>query len=629
MLNRAELFQQKMNFIFEKISNSNLDKFTKLFYIEGKTTFENRRYNLNKNWLKKATISKTFQKEYHLYPFSQKIFNGKKLFRDVYVFLEMDLVDFQDRIQAYVEYESIVLVPNDMNYRYLYTFSNNGIENSHNIDYYHIEHLSYNGNRVDIEVTPPKNKDFLEIEPYYGILKLQKNKIILTFENSQDYISAIFNLELTNRHTKFLVGVIIGIADINEKVPISKKVILMKEPMDDVNKLYLILNEIEVLSAKENFYTFKENNQNNISNHLEKYINKIENINRVFKRLSNQNHFKTFYEQVAFQEFSATNHLFQKFNQKHSFYVHYRKRLLHILIESHKRVPFEKIFMVMPIYQGDNLFEQQSDNAIEIQNSLKKLSKKVEITIIFVIKDCKKSFKKEFMTFLKNISNFIKIDFAFKENIEYEVNSFDFFYTDNNDFVVSKSLRTNITAFQLYQHKNSVDEYHSIFRTISNRSISYKEFIESKNKLCQKKNSLIEKLSGEWYHYFYGSRFLEEDRVVIWEDGKVEYYCQGQKREEGKIITKEYQSVILLDDNTTKRLSIIVFDHQPYQIQKAFFTKNIAKQLERDLNIFSMGILSRKPISIDIVIEILGDIEEVRFLEKTIMSKKLSDYLAL
>ena len=626
-LNKAELFQQKMNFIFEKISNSRLDEFTKLFYINGKTTFENRRYNLNKNWLKKATISKTFKKEYHLYPFSLKIYNGQKLFTDVHQFLEMELIEFQTRILAYIEYERIVLVPKDMNYTHLYTFSSHGIEKNNNIDAYQIEHLKHIGNRVDILVTPPCNKASLNIASYTGTLKLKNNKIILTFENNQDYISAIFNLELLNRHSKFLVGVIIGIADINEKIPVSKKVILAKEPIANVDSLYLILNETEIISANENTYEFKYHDKNLLNTHLEKYIQKVQRVNSLFKRFSKQGYFTSFYEQVAFQEFSATNNLFQKFNKNHSFYVYYRKRILNILIDSYKHKPYKKLFMVMPIYQEDNPFEQQSDNAIKLQKGLKKLSKNVMVEMIFVIKDCEKPFKEEFMVFLKEIYSLIKISFVFKEKVEYEVNSFDFFYTDNSDFVVSKLLRTNTTAFQLYQHKNNVNEYHTIFRTISNRSISYQEFIVSKTKICTKENPLLKKLSGEWYHYFYGSKFFWEDRVVIFEDGRVEYYCEEQKREEGKIITKEYQSVILLDNNITKRLSTIIFDHQPYQIQKAFFTKNVTKQFETNLDIFSIGILSRRPIPEDKAIEILGDIEDARFLEKSMMSKKLSNYL--
>jgi len=42
------------------------------------------------------------------------------------------------------------------------------------------------------------------------------------------------------------------------------------------------------------------------------------------------------------------------------------------------------------------------------------------------------------------------------------------------------------------------------------------------------------------------------------------------------IINKEYQSIILLEDDITKRVLTIVFDHQPHKIQDAFLVKIIA-----------------------------------------------------
>ena len=626
MLNKAEIFKQKMIFIKEKVCDNNLDKFTHLFWIKDKTEFANRKYNLNKNWLQKATISKSFDKEYHEYAFSLKNIHGKKLFKDADDFLNSELKNFKEIIQSYVDYQNTAIVPKDLNYKYLYNFSCN-VEDDARIDCYYIEHLNSDNTETNIMVTPPKNKTSFKIKPYEGTLKLQKNKIILTFSNSEDYISAIFNLELANRHTKYLVGVGIGIADINEKIPISKKVILTKEPVEDMNELYLTLNETERISAKENSYKFQDDSKNPMNSHLEKYIKKIARLDSLFKRLSKQGHFTSFYEQLAFKEFSATHNLFQKFQKNHSFYIHYRKRILDILIESHKNEPYKKLSMVMPIYKEDNLFEQQSDNAIELQNALKELSKNVEIKIVFVVKDCNKPVKQEFITFLKEVSSLMKIHFVFKEKIEYEVNSIDFFFTNKDDFVISKELRTDISAFQLYKHKNTIDKYHAFFRTILNRSISYEEFMKDKNLICTENNPLLKNLSGEWYHYVYGSKKFWEDKVKIYEDGRVEYFCEDEKTEEGYIINKEYQSIILLDDERTKRLMTIIFDHQHYQIQKAFFAKSIGKQFEKNLDMFTVGIFSRKPISIEKAKEILGNIEDVAFLEKNDMADRLGDYL--
>ena len=623
-----KIFQQKNKFIFDKVCKKDYDEFSKLFHIKnGKTSFEHRKIYLKANWLGKATSPRNFRKEYEKYPFSEILYNGKKLFKNAEEFLNIDLVVFEEKVKLYVEYKNTITIPRNLNYKYLYTFSSNGVEGNHNIDYYHIKHLSNIDNEIEIEVAPPKNKESLNIKPYIGTLKLEKNRLILNFSNSDDYVSAIFNIGLANRHTKYLVGVGIGIADNNEKIPMSKKTVLTKELIKDIEELYPTLNETERISAKENSYKLEVDNNNILPNHLEKYIKKVERLNILFKKLIKQGYFTSFYEKLALQEFSATNTLFQKFQKKHSFYVHYRKRVLDILIESHNTNPYNKLCMVMPIYKDDNLFEQQSDNAITLQNKLKELSKNVTIEIIFVLKSCDKVFKQEFMNLLKEMNSTMTIKFAFKEKIAYEVNSVDFFFTDRDDFIISKSLRTNITAFQLYQHKNTIDEYHAYYRKIFNRSMSYKEFISNKNKICKTINPLIKTLSGDWYHYIYGTKNLWEDKITIFEDGRVEYYCDGHQTEEGEIIVKEYQSVILLDEPITKRLFTIIFDNQPYKIQKALFTKSIAKQFETDRDIFSIGIMSRKLIAIEKVLDILGDVDDVRFLEKNIMSEKLSDYL--
>ncbi len=521
----------------------------------------------------------------------------------------------------------MVVVPNDLNYKYLYTFSLNRVETNHQIDYYTIEHLSSNGTEVAIRVTPPNNKKALQINPYEGTLKFQQNRMVLSYSNSEDYVCAIFNPHLANRQTKYLVGVIIGIADFNEKIPIAKKTILTKEPVEDVEALYLTLNETERILANENSFKFKDDNDNKLPSHLESYINKIAMLNSLFDNLLTKGYFPSFYEQLAFKEFRATDKLFDKFQKHHSFFTHYRKRVLDILMDSYKTNPYENLFMVMPIYNEENLFEEQSNKAIELQKGLKELSSHVEIEIIFVIDRCNIELKEEFISFLKEVSSLMKIGFALKENIEDEVDSIDFIFTNLNDFVVAKSLRTNTTLFQLYRHENSIDDYHTFFRKISIRSNSYESFMQKREKICAKTNPLLKNLSGKWHFYIHGSKQYWDDEIYIFEDGRVEYYSEGKRTEIGTIVTKEYESVMLLDDPITKRGVIVVFDNQHYKIQKAFFAKVIAKQMESDLDMFSIGLFSRKAIAKDKAMEILGDVDGVRLLESVEMYRRLTNYL--
>lgn len=499
---------------------------------------------------------------------------------------------------------------------------------SHPIDYYSIEYIhAQNPKTITVKINPPKNRALLHIEPYHGVLKQTNNKIILTFENNNDYISAIFNTDLINSRTMYLLGVAIGISDSNQKIPVAKKAILTKEPIENLNELYLTLNETETISAKENYYRLKNSEEDLTPNHLEKYIKKIEHLNTLFQNLTQQGYYDSFYEQLAFKELSATHNIFQKVKNHHSYYVHYRKTILDTLIQSYKSERYKEIHMVMPIYKESNVFDQQSTNAITLQNQLLELSHQIEITIIFVLKDCQKTFKQEFIEFLERAHLSIDIYFVFKQNIEYEVNSIDFLYTDKSNFVITKALRINIPAFTLHHHKNIIDEYHAMFRKIKKRSLNYQEFMEDNNQICNQSNPILEKLVGQWYHYVHGSKKFWEDRVMIYQDGRVEYFVEEQLTEDGLIINREFQSVILLDDIKTKRLFTIVFDHQPYKIQKAFITKSISKQSEKEFDILAIGIFSRRPIDIEKAKEILGNSQEVRILEQGSTSDNLANYL--
>jgi len=145
--------------------------------------------------------------------------------------------------------------------------------------------------------------------------------------------------------------------------------------------------------------------------------------------------------------------------------------------------------------------------------------------------------------------------------------------------------------------------------------------------LCSNTNPILEILRGEWYFYVYGSQKLWEDKLIIFLDGRVDYYSEGKKTESGIIVNREYQSVILLTDIISKRLFTLIFDHEAHKISKAFTLKVIGKQYKSDSDILSIGVLSREAIEMTKVYNILGDIDDVRMLENGNVSDRLSKYL--
>jgi len=291
---------------------------------------------------------------------------------------------FEERIEHYVEYRDMLVVPKKLDYSYLYVYNRYRTQENKHVDYYKIEHISQENNSVEIAVAPPKHKNSLQIKSYEGTFKQENNKIILNFYNSDDYITAIFNAELGNDFSDSLTGVAIGIADINKKIPVSKKVILSKTAIEDTTELYLTLNESEILSAEEDYYYIKHNNRDFKKSHLAKYVKKVYGLNSLFKNISELEYFNSFYEQLAFKEFSSVDHIFQKIKHNKSYYTTSRRKVLTILLNSYHTQKYTSVNMVMPLYQSDNIFEHQSTHALTIQNRFLELSREVSVNIVFV-----------------------------------------------------------------------------------------------------------------------------------------------------------------------------------------------------------------------------------------------------
>jgi hypothetical protein len=627
------LFYDKIKCIYRSISKEVLNDFTKLFYIEHPTkTFENRKSYLRKNWLKrqeKPMTPRMFKSEYFKYPFSKLTVDGRRIFDSASEFLEMDIEPFCKRIESYSNLQVELTIDRDTNYRYMYVFNINGVEDNPNIDYYEIKYLGIDiPNEINIRIEPPKHKSSLDIHSYRGTLKYQGNKIILTFENRDDYISAIFNTDLIHNHTKHLIGVGIGIADINQKIPVAKKVLLRKEKIEDSEELYLILNETEMVSAEENTYKFKHNDKDFNPSHLEKYITKIERLDKLFEKLSKQQKYSSFYEQLAFKEFSATSNIFQKIKENHPYYINYRKRVLDILLKSYEHEEYKKLYIVMPISDDDdNIFANQSSKALLLQEQFKQISRSVKIEIIFVLRHKEKKFVQEFQKFLSDVQKNITIRFIWRSQIEHEVNSIDFLLTDKNNFVVSKLLRVHNPVFNIFKDATTIEEHEAMYRIVRNRSINYEELLTKGERGCQSLNPILKNLIGKWYFHLYGTQKLWRGEIEIAKDSRVTAISENGERGKGEIVHKTHQSIIFLEEIKTNRLVTITFDHQAYKTAHAFTVQVVGKQFKSDLELLSIGLFSRQPIEREGFQTILGDVDEVRILENENIQKRLSEYL--
>jgi len=187
-------------------------------------------------------------------------------------------------------------------------------------------------------------------------------------------------------------------------VPVAKKVILVKEEIKEENyiNLYFSLNETEIIRAEENRYKFEISKSSNLNYFLKKYIEKIDGINSVFQDLSKENFYSSFYEQLAFKEFLAVNKVFQNLKNKYSYFLNNREIIFDALINTNIYENYKRLYIVMPTYNDNNIFEKSSPKTLKLQRRLIELSLKVKIEIVFVINDCKKELSLEFKNFLES-----------------------------------------------------------------------------------------------------------------------------------------------------------------------------------------------------------------------------------
>jgi hypothetical protein len=633
-MNKNKLFQTKILFLYDFYCENNIDKLTKLFYIKNKkTTFNNRKLYIQQNWLKKELSPSRFSVEYRSYPFYKFTISGQRLFMDANEFLGIKIEEFRDRIRAYRS--SLIKIESRVNtkYQYIYLFSKHIKEGSHNIDYYEIEYLKNKDDlySIDIKVFAPKNRRF-KIEPYFGSYREENHKIIIDINNSNNHFHAIFNSDISKQGVDYLVGVVVGIADSNEKNPIAKKVLLSKKKIENLDSLYFMLNETEQILADE--YTFGLSYFGNEKYaYLKKYFKGISSFTKLLKRVSNDEFYNDFYHQLGFNGLYQTNKVFSKIKNSGSYFAHSREDIIKTLLNSYKTEGYQKLFIVMPTYEEDNLFEHFSEKVKNIQNELIILSSRISINIIFVLHDCKEALSTEFIQIIEKLSRTITINLISKTSIVQEVNSIDFIFTNRQNFLVIKYLRQENPPFYICKDKHIIIQHQNSFYKIKRRAISYQEFKENQKQLCHNFDPIINRIKGEWFHYFYGSQTHNKElkfwknKILIHLDKSVEYFSNAiNKTDDGEVMFLGKQILLTFVDIDTENSSIILFEQEDI-IEKAFVVKMIDKQYRNNLDMFTIGIFAKIELKEAEAKKILGDIQGVRVIENRAVRRRVSEFL--
>ena len=568
-----------------------------------------------------------FKKEFEYYPFSKLQLDNKPLFKDVYEFLELSLEKFCKRVELYIYKEHGFDFDNEIGYKYFYTYSSNYDDKNLGLDYHTIE---YNGlhslNKIEVKVYPPKSSP--NSESYKGELIIEKNRLILDIKNSKNHIYALFNLELENEDTGYLVGVIIGISSFNQKTPAAKKVVLSKNKIENIQELYLILNETETLRATENI-----NFLNNLTGmkkediQLQKLSYKINNINN-FLLTSSKSFYKSFYKQLAFKEFGYINEIFSNVVNNKAYYITYRETMLRALLESYEYEKYDSLYIVMPIYTKYSIFNHHSKSIDFIKNKFLELSKKIEIEFIFALNQYDYDIS-HVKPYLDELSKNAKVYFVLNSNIENSVNSRDFIFSRNKNFVITKELRSLKAAHKFYLSELSHQEYENFYKKIKKYSIEYKEFIKNPKLIkFEKIDPITKRLIGKWHLYFFGTnkRFWDVE-VVFKKDKTIEIYNNHILENIGTIIHKHIQSVIIVDNVNTQRTTVATFDNNVHNLDRAFVVSILSKALYSEDDIYTIGVCSKEPIEQEEIEYILLKGENIPCSDYGEIKRRLAKYL--
>jgi hypothetical protein len=520
MSSKGKVLNQKLSLIFKLLCNEDFEKFTTLFYNQ-KKDFEKIESDIEKSLDKgDEDYTNDEKKEYIKLKIDDKFQNRKKvvtkwinrnssvgeaLFKadfsnfkigkikipmsddflfSVNDFFELNLDSFKYKINDYLKLKRELSLVQDTSYKYIYFYN----DITEDIDYYEIKYIETDSNdkskvRIELILLDKKNTS----KTYQGYLSYKKSTFTFNLESKNSNLILLFNHTLKSGSLKSIYhNNLYGIALDNniQGIPKSQKVILRQEKFydEDLPRIYLLLNEMEVLVANENKYFYEENSKLDIK-HLEQYKNKISRINSFFMKIKKMKEIKTtFYYSLAIREFHSIYAIFKKLRQNQDYYVKDRKRVFTEFLDSVIYHNSTSCSMIIPAFiKKSNLFLYIDKNGnFYIKDKVINLSNaNIQVNIIFVLNNIKDFNDNDFQEIFQDlIKTKINIKFIFKKHIENNVDSFDFFFDDSNhEIVISKKHKANYKVFDIETQSKSISEYQLTFEIIKKQSISYKTLL--------------------------------------------------------------------------------------------------------------------------------------------------------
>jgi hypothetical protein len=146
-----------------------------------------------------------------------------------------------------------------------------------------------------------------------------------------------------------------------------------------------------------------------------------------------------------------------------------------------------------------------------------------------------------------------------------------------------------------------------------------------------KKDSVLEKLEGEWYYYFYGSMYYNND-FRLWDitikiyGNKVDYLLNKKLLLTGYINThyNKHQVIIQLNSLMSSNLTLITICKKSIY-KNIFKVSMLDKQFGTKYDMVSFGIFSKIKLDETLVKKALGNVNEVMLRESIELEQRINE----
>ena len=474
------VFSQKLQLIYVKLLQGDIDKFTEILLDHKKfdankfdlgSTSENRqqfffnRKTVLRRWLQKgSTCTPDFKKSFNNYKLAHLEFHGTALFSLEDFQRDDNLEVFEEKLDKYLKRQQRTYIKTE--YQYIYQYC----ESDKEIYFYKItEWIKAEGTQTSISLEKNGKK-------YQGSFSLSHDNnifISLYINNSTSYL--LFH-EPNDSACPYIVGVSMGYLAQDNKVPRSQKVIFSKKILD-IEALHLdfILNESEILTSIENRLNL--NNEEVKVNHFVKYASKLKKYFSFFQKLSEKQYRQRFYYRLAFREFYSIRKLFKKVSKEESYYIFDYPRAFLELLNTVENIQDISLQVVMQL-NNNNFFLQKDKQSLEIKQKFLRLyiHSNIDINIIFVQEEHQPLDSTQSYLLNQMVQNNIKVRLIENTSIKNMVDSLDFCFihlNDERDFVLADPIRDSKDVYKLFIDELTMDEYRTDYQRFLEKSKVY------------------------------------------------------------------------------------------------------------------------------------------------------------